>query len=428
MPAILVVDDALENQLSLKSLIQDMGSVILAHDGRSAVDLALQRKPDLILLDVMMPAQDGYETCRQLKAQAGTRDIPVIFITGADDEGGEEKGLALGAIDYIIKPFAPAVVRSRVRNHLALVRIAVELRAANDALHKFKAAVDCSSAAILITDRDARIEYVNAAFSEVTGYDRHEVLGQVPEWLRAGATEGEDAGPWQSVMAGKQWRGELCSARRDGTLLWQDVSIAPAMDGENTISHIVSVNSDITRRKHMEEELHRLAVTDALTGVANRRRFMEAGNHEIARAQRTGEALTLLILDIDHFKGVNDSLGHAAGDAVLQAVARLCVDVVRAVDTVGRLGGEEFAILMPVTDIAGAYALAERLRENIARAQVQWGDVPVPITVSIGVAQAGPSMHFANLMAAADDALYEAKHAGRNNVAVASSDRIALGD
>jgi diguanylate cyclase (GGDEF)-like protein len=200
------------------------------------------------------------------------------------------------------------------------------------------------------------------------------------------------------------------------------------MDGENTISHIVSVNSDITRRKHMEEELHRLAVTDALTGVANRRRFMEAGNHEIARAQRTGEALTLLILDIDHFKGVNDSLGHAAGDAVLQAVARLCVDVVRAVDTVGRLGGEEFAILMPVTDIAGAYALAERLRENIARAQVQWGDVPVPITVSIGVAQAGPSMHFANLMAAADDALYEAKHAGRNNVAVASSDRIALGD
>src|SRR5205814_2870633 len=125
---------------------------------------------------------------------------------GADAASDEEKGLALGAIDYITKPFSPAIVRARVQNHLALVRANTELRAANDALRKFKAAVDCSSAAIIITDRDARIEYVNSAFSEVTGFSASEMLGQVPELLRSETNAGEgEPDLWHTIVEGTHW-------------------------------------------------------------------------------------------------------------------------------------------------------------------------------------------------------------------------------
>ena len=429
MPVILIVDDAVENVLLLKNLLQDFGNVVFARNGVGALEQALQHRPDLVLLDVMMPELDGYETCRRLKAQAETRDIPVIFITGADGESDEEKGLALGAIDYITKPFSPGIVRARVQNHLALVRANAELREANDALRKFKAAVDCSSTAILITDRDARIEYANAAFSEVTGYQASEMLGEVPELLRSGAADEDGPDLWQTIMSGEQWRGELCRGRKDGTLLWQDVAIAPVYGDEGAITHIVALHSDITQRKQMEEELRRQAVTDALTGVANRRRLMEAGTKEVQRCRRSGESLAVVLIDIDHFKRVNDTLGHSAGDAVIQAVARMCNEVVRAIDTVGRLGGEEFAIVLPVTDLAGAFALAERLRVNIEAAPLQWERTPIALTVSMGVAQCtAQTGDFAALLSFADEALYEAKRAGRNRVMVADADGVPVGD
>ena len=424
MPVILIVDDAVENVLILKQLLGDIGTVVFAHDGARALEQATRHQPDLVLLDVVMPGVDGHETCSRLKADPRLRDIPVIFITSADAERDEERGLALGAIDYITKPFAPAIVRARVRNHLALVEAHAELRAANSALRKFKAAVDSSSAAILITDRDARVEYVNAAFSDITGYPAAEMMGTVPELLRTGAAvdDGDtDRDLWQTIMDGATWRGELCRSRKDGSLLWEDIAIAPVYDDGGAITHIVSVNSDITRRKAMEEELRQQAVTDALTGLANRRRLMEAGMHEVQRAERSFEPLSLLILDIDHFKRINDSLGHTAGDAVIRSVAQVCAASVRSFDTVGRLGGEEFAFILPMTDAAGAFELAERLREAIAQSTLDWQGQSVRATVSIGVAQnSSQSIGFASLLARADDALYAAKHAGRNCVRVAA--------
>ena len=303
-----------------------------------------------------------------------------------------------------------------------------DLSDANDALRKYKAAVDCSSAAILITDRDARIEYVNAAYTQVTGYSADEMLGKVPELLRhiPGAESGNQD-LWQTLMSGAQWHGEVSNARKDGTLMWLDASVAPVYTGDHHITHIVAVNSDITHRKQMEEELWRQAVTDSLTGVANRRRLMEAGAQEILRVNRTAQPLSVLVIDIDNFKRVNDSLGHAAGDFVIQAVAKMCGEVVRVLDTVGRLGGEEFAIILPVTYLAGAEMLAERLRANIEAAELKWGTTPIAITVSIGVAQSTARIgHFPTLLNLADAALYEAKRTGRNRVCVSGINQPAV--
>lgn len=427
MPVILIADDVIENVRLLKNLLQDTGQVVFARNGLEALEQARRHRPDIILLDVMMPELDGYETCRRLKAEPGTRDTPVIFITGADGINDEAMGLSAGAIDYITKPFAPAIVRARVQNHLALVRANAELRQANDALRKFKAAVDSSSAAVIITDRDARIEYVNAAFVNATGYAPEEAIGQTPALLKSEQTpeslyrELRDA-----ILGGANWRGEVQNRNKDGSVRWDDVAVAPVLDAAGTVTHFVAINSDISLRKQMEEELRNLATTDALTGIANRRRLMELGEQEMLRAQRAEAPLSVLMMDIDHFKHINDTYGHPAGDAVIQALARLCGETVRAIDTVGRLGGEEFAVLLPMTDRAGAQEVAERLRARVEASRLDWEGAPVSFTVSIGVAQIRPEDDsFTALLGTADQALYQAKHEGRNRVAVSGPGNIA---
>ncbi|MES2257157.1 MAG: diguanylate cyclase [Pseudomonadota bacterium] len=418
MAAILIVDDVVENIRLLKSLLADLGQILFARDGAAAIAQAELHRPDLILLDVMMPGIDGHETCRRLKQAAGTRDIPILFVTAASSDGDEAAGLALGAIDYITKPFCPEIVRARVRNQLALVAARNELRQANAAMRKFKAAIESSSAGIMITDAQARIEYVNPAFVELTGYSAQEALGQSAALLKSGDTPPATYEElWQTVQGGASWRGELRNRRKDGTLLWQDIAIAPVHDPELGTTHFVSVNSDISQRKQMEEELRQLATTDVLTGIANRRRLFEVGERELARARRSDQALTVLMIDIDHFKRINDSFGHPAGDLVIQAAARLCADGLREIDTAGRCGGEEFVMILPGTDLAGALQVGERLRAMAEACAVAAGDDALRFTVSVGAARLEPRhQDFAALLGMADQALYRAKQEGRNRV------------
>jgi diguanylate cyclase (GGDEF)-like protein/PAS domain S-box-containing protein len=419
MATLLIADDAVEDIVLLTKLLEDIAEVMCASDGSSALELAARHHPDLVMLGGSSRDFDGHDICRRLKAHPGTRDIPVIYMNAADADA--ERGLSAGAIDCIAKPFTPAIVRARVRNQLALAVASEELRAAKDTLRMFKAAVDCSPDGILVTDRDARIEYVNRAFTEITGYEPEEMIGQVPELLRSGVTVDEsDRDLWQFIVEGRHWRGEFCNARKDGSLLWQDVSMAPVYSTSGEISHIVAVNSDITPRKQAEEALRTQAITDPLTGVANRRRLLETGAREVERATRARESLSVMIIDVDHFKQVNAALGRSAGDAVLQAIAHLVRHGVRSIDTVARLGGEEFAVVLPITDLAGAYAMAERLRQEVEAQPLQWERHPIPVTVSIGVAEyTSETGIFASLLDRADEALYEAKGSGRNRVTVA---------
>ena len=419
MSTILIVDDVAENVRLLKNVLGDFGQILFAKDGVTALAQAEKHRPDIILLDVVMPGINGYETCRRLKAHPATSDIPVLFITGATGEQDEAMGLAQGAIDYITKPFSPEIVRARVRNHLAFVRAHAELRQANEAMRKFKTAVESSSAAIMMTDRDARIEYVNEAFVEINGYTAAEVLGKKTSILRSGLTaEDTYRELWQTILGGVPWRGELCNRRKDGMHAWQDVAIAPVHDEQGMTTHFVAVCSDITERKRMEEDLRRMAITDELTGIANRRCLIQVGEQELQRIRRSSEPLCVIMIDIDNFKHINDTYGHPAGDAVIQAAARVCAESVREIDTVGRMGGEEFAIILPLTDQAGATELAERLRGRISETVVPWGaDGEIRFTVSMGVAEFKPHVFdFASLLGMADQGLYRAKNLGRNRV------------
>ncbi|WP_165873595.1 diguanylate cyclase [Parasulfuritortus cantonensis] len=284
-------------------------------------------------------------------------------------------------------------------------------------------ALDAAANAIVITDAQARIEWVNPAFEELTGYRRHEAVGHRPAELVKSGLQSQPfyAAMWQTILAGRVWRGEVVNKKRDGSLYDEELIIAPVTDDDGNISHFVGIKQDISERKRMEAELQALATTDSLTGLPNRRHFLSLIEQERARLQRFDEPpATLLMLDLDHFKQVNDNHGHAAGDAALRHFANLVRLNLRRTDLAGRLGGEEFAVLLFGTTPGGALEFAERLRSQTEADGIQFEGGHLHFTVSIGVAQLFPDDVNADVaMARADTALYKAKANGRNRVEAA---------
>lgn len=205
-----------------------------------------------------------------------------------------------------------------------------------------------------------------------------------------------------------------------GRRRWLDTHAVPMRDADGQVTGLLAVTRDITQHKQVRQELERLSQVDALTGLANRRHFMVLAEQELARAIRYGGALSLFMMDIDHFKNVNDTYGHQTGDLVLQQLGNLCREALREIDSVGRIGGEEFAVILPHTDVARALEVAERLRLAVAGTEVALEHgLPLHFTLSIGVTTlAGGGANIDMLLGQADSALYEAKRTGRNRVCV----------
>jgi diguanylate cyclase (GGDEF)-like protein/PAS domain S-box-containing protein len=297
-----------------------------------------------------------------------------------------------------------------------------ERKRAESQLRLLGAALDAADNAVMITDARAVIEWANPAFSRLSGYALKDLVGRRPQdLLNSGEQRPEVyALMWRTILAGEVWRGEMSNCRPDGTAYHVAQTITPLADERGHLCHFIAVLEDISERKAQELELKRLATTDALTGVLNRRAFMEALEDELARFLRHRRPSTVLMLDLDHFKLVNDRHGHAVGDLVL---AQTCVAVrerLRRTDRVGRLGGEEFAVLLPDTEQEGALVLADTLRRAVAGLEVPTPLGPLTVTVSIGLATFNPAeQDAAPLLRRADQALYQAKAQGRNRVAVA---------
>lgn len=287
----------------------------------------------------------------------------------------------------------------------------------------YKAALDQAPVAIMIFNRDRRIEYVNHAFLAEVGYERLELIGRTPRVLGAGRTRAavyRDV--WQTIAAGGVWRGEMLNRRKNGSEYWGKIAVSPLRDATLRISRFVAVCEDVTELKRREEGLHQLTRIDPLTGTSNRRHLMERARNEWTRADRYGLPLALIMLDIDHFKAVNDEYGHAVGDRAICAVATICVDCVREIDLVGRYGGEEFVIVLPGTGLEGARKLGRRLRKRIADTVLQDANGrPFKLTASLGVAELAGGISLDRLLALADSALYRAKRAGRDRVVAAPS-------
>lgn len=282
----------------------------------------------------------------------------------------------------------------------------------------FKAAVDSNIAAIIITDIQSRIQYANDSFTTMTGYSSQEVAGKKISLLKSGQTpQTTYRHLWSTVLAGESWRNELLNRKKDGTLYWASILISP-VTSKHTNRFFIVVMEDITERKSLQEKLHALATTDELTGLTNRRHFFEIAKKELARAARYTKPISVLMLDIDYFKQVNDTAGHAAGDLLLQKFAQHCLSLIRPQDCLSRLGGEEFALLLPETTLEQAWILGERIRKSLEHAQFAVSsNATTTITCSIGAAQKlDTDDTFEALLSRADAALYVAKSNGRNQV------------
>lgn len=282
-----------------------------------------------------------------------------------------------------------------------------------------------ASEGIYVVDAAGAIEMMNTAAQRLTGWTEDEVRGKNAHGLFHEALAGHPEHSWatcpinRAMLTGEVRSHErLVYWRKDGSAMPVELSIGPLRQGVQSDGAIV-VFTDITERLATERQLEMLATTDELTGLANRRRFVEIAERDLARSAREATPATLIMMDLDHFKSVNDRFGHASGDLVLRAVTAACSSQLRAVDVFGRLGGEEFAVFLANIEPERALEVAERMRVAAGRRRVSIHGRDVGVTVSLGLAHAQPGESLDSLLARADAALYRAKEGGRDRVMVA---------
>ncbi|MES2760228.1 MAG: diguanylate cyclase [Pseudomonadota bacterium] len=420
-PAILIVDDAPASLGVLRTMMSRQGyQTFVATSGERALSIAQRVQPDLILLDVVMPGMDGLETCRHLKQHAGTQNIPVIFMSAKSDTDDIVAGFDIGAADYIGKPLRMAEVCARVRAQLQMRGSSAAQKEQADRLRMIVNAMD---EGLMVIEASGRIQYSNPACERYLGYGPNELAGHaLPELLGAALSQeyldyfaAWSADPGAAPQGGAR---EVLIRHRDGALRAMDLTLTPMVADEPLF---IGLLHDITHHKRSETALQHAAMVDQLTQIANRRRFDSFLDQEWARATRSGQPLSLIVLDVDHFKLYNDTLGHAAGDLCLQQVAAaLQSRALRATDLAARYGGEEFVLLFAETTLETATLLAESIRALVESLQLPHprSSTSAWLTVSVGVATIVPTQfdRIEEFFVAADRMMYAAKDAGRNRV------------
>lgn len=354
------------------------------------------------------------ERCRALQA-AGFRSALLLPL--------RSEGALLGALQLLSRReegfhLSELTLFSELAADLsfALVTLAQDdrRRIAEEKLRKLSRAVEQSASAVMITDIDGRIEYVNPRFTKITGWTSHEVVGETPRLLRAPQTPAETHRRlWETVKAGFDWQGELHNKRKNGELYWCLQTISPLKDEHGAITHFVAITEDISQRKEAESQIRHLAFYDPLTGLPNRRLFRDRLSQALAHAQRDGAGLAVLTLDLDRFKTVNDSLGHPAGDALLQKVTERISPELEPGDTLARLGGDEFALVRTgIQRPEEAAKLARALLERLAAPmEIEGRELYAGASVGITL-YPHDGAELDTLLRNADLALYRAKDEG----------------
>ncbi|MEZ5994664.1 MAG: PleD family two-component system response regulator [Hyphomonadaceae bacterium] len=455
---ILVVDDLEANRRLLEAkLTAEYYDVLMASRGEEGVQLARREKPDLILMDVMMPGGiDGYEACRRLKAQPETRHIPLVILTTLDDRDNRVRGLQAGAEEFLTKPIDDVQLMARVKSLLSLKVVTDELRAREASGKRLGAIEDdarpdaldqhrvFAGNVLVVDDNPTQIKRIQAALGVE---HRVSVLGGAPD----------GAAPDLAVVSvhAKSFDGFRVIARMRSGEATRHLPILAIVDpddrqravralelGAHDIilrpideEEIIARARTLMRRKRYMDALRQrldqsleLAITDQLTGLYNRRFLFSQLAPLVQRAQCGGDPVSVMTIDIDHFKRCNDAFGHDVGDAVLREFSVRLGSNVRPSDFACRMGGEEFVVIMPRTGGDIACLAAERLRRSICASPFVIPGLAnaLDVTVSIGVAFSQNADDTPEaLLKRADEGLYEAKRSGRNRVVGKSASRAA---
>ncbi len=447
---ILVVDDVPATRRLLEArLLAEYFEVLTAESGEQALTLCRGGGVDVVLLDVVLPDIDGFEVCRRLKDSAATAHIPIVMVTGLDQTADRVRGLEVGADDFLTKPVNQLQLVSRVKNLVRLKMLGDELRLRSttsrglgvaDLVTGFSGVEDRPPRALLIDDDRQSADTIDHLMSDVAL-----TVCRVPSEAVAAAA----AADYDCVMISTGLAGvdplRLCSQLRTGEGTRHLPIMLLVADGEDAVvtrGLDIGVNDYLSRppdaqelfarlrtqvrRKRYNEQLRanvtqtmELAVIDPLTGLHNRRYLDSHLRALFARAAAQGRPLSMMMLDLDGFKGINDVHGHEAGDDVLREFAVRLRRNVRSIDLACRYGGEEFLVIMPDTDGATAHQIAERVRCEVAALpfQISACGGEIAVTVSVGIATLHEVAEGCDgLLRRADMALYEAKNGGRNRV------------
>jgi diguanylate cyclase (GGDEF)-like protein/PAS domain S-box-containing protein len=434
-PKILVVDDNADKRVALRAMLAPLGHTVLeAASGRAALALLLRETVAMILMDVRMPTLNGFETAKLCRSQIRGGRTPIIFVTAMGSENGETaSAYASGAVDFIFTPVLPEVLRAKVTAFVDLFTQSQRLQQSLDSITELNSALrdsdvltqavlDNVAEGIFILDEHGRIESVNRSVGRLFGYHAQEPVGHSfafmidpshREELRALDTV--EASPAASAGRGPPKRAiETVGFRQDGSKFAIELERSEIEHGERRLT-LASVR-DISERKAYTEALEHQALHDGLTGLANRVLFSAHLSRALASARRTNQRRAVLVMDLDGFKQVNDTLGHDRGDTLLRQLGARLVAALREGDTVARLGGDEFAILAAdATDLEGAAAMAWKIQQACEQA-FTIDDTPVDVSTSIGIAlfpEHGTTT--AELLHRADLAMYVAKRSGHGH-------------
>lgn len=314
--------------------------------------------------------------------------------------------------------------------YIGLVRDISERIKTEEEMMKLSSAVEQTADAVIITDRGGTIEYVNRGFEQTTGYKRNEVMGRSPRILKSGLLEPEFyTALWNTISDAKTFRGIFINKRKDGTPYYEEKTITPLMDTDKKITHFVSTGKDISKRMQDQQRLDFLAHHDILTSLPNRLLFSDRLNQAISHAKRRNHIVALMFMDLDRFKNINDTLGHSVGDALLKGIAKRLKQLLRNEDTVARISGDEFAILLTnLESVDGIPLIATKLLRSISKPFSIAGR-ELFITSSIGITtypmdSADPN----TLLKNADTAMYQAKNSGRDNYCFYTSTMNAMAE
>ncbi len=308
----------------------------------------------------------------------------------------------------------------QVTDLFGVVQDITERRQVDEEVLKLSRAVEASSSVVFITDLDGTIEYVNPKFTDATGYTKDEIIGQNPRILKSGETpENIYEDMWETITSGGEWIGEMHNRKKDGSYYWGRSSVSGVKNEKNEITHYIAIQDDVTHEYEMAEKLTYQASHDALTGLINRHEFERRAERLLTTIKTDRDDHALCFMDLDQFKVVNDTCGHAAGDEMLRQLGQVLQDAVRHRDTLARIGGDEFGVLMEHCSLDHAHRVASSLQRTVQDFQFVWEGRSFKVGVSIGLIAITESIpNLTELLKGADVACYQAKDLGRNRIHV----------